>query len=548
MSTGLTGTAVGSAARAPHRGDEHAVQGGPAPLLSLRGLSKTFGSAKALDDVDLTVQVGEVHALLGENGSGKSTLIKILNGFHAPDPGATLTIAGREVPLPVPPGRFREHGVAFVHQDLALIPDLTVVENLRVADVVAGPVRWISWAAERRAATETFARFGLDIDPAAPVQRLSETERALLAIVRATEELRSARSDSGAGLLVLDEPTVFLPREGADLLFRIVRDLVADGRTSVLFVSHDLDEVLEHTDRVTVLRDGRVRSTVTTSDISRPELVELIVGRSLVEALEGAGDHKASFVRHAIVSGLSAGPLVDIDFVVGRGEVVGVTGLAGSGYEDVLPAMYGARPGADGTLVLPSAGLYLDELTPAEAIRSGVVFIPADRARDGSIGELSVLDNMTLPVLSSYRSILGLRTRALQVLGDQLTEHYDVRPRDSSATYGTLSGGNQQKALLAKWLQTGPELVLLHEPTQGVDVGARAHIFSLLSEAASAGTCVVVASSDYEQLAAICDRVLVFARGRVVDELSGSAVTKDRITDRVLGSMTLLESMTEVSA
>ncbi|MPQ99126.1 ATP-binding cassette domain-containing protein [Modestobacter sp. I12A-02628] len=515
------------------------------PLLQLRGLSKTFGTTKALDGVDLTVAPGEVHALLGENGSGKSTLIKVLNGFHAPDPGAELTIGGRSVPLPVPPGRFREHGLAFVHQDLALVPELSVLENLRVAHIAGSRRPWINWGAERRRARTAFGRLGLDVDIDQPVQRLGATERALLAIVRAAEEIRDARERATAEhcLLVLDEPTVFLPEEGTALLFRLVRDLVADGRTSVLFVSHDLDEVLAHTDRVTVLSDGRLRGTADTAAVTVPQLIEMIVGRPVQSPVptEHAG-HTPERPVHAGVTDLHGGVLAGLSFTVGAGEVVGLTGLAGSGYEDVLPALYGARPGASGTLRLPDAALDLATSTPAAALAHGVVFVPADRARDGAAGELTVLENMTLPVLAEFRGRAGLDRRRLLARGRQLTETHDVRPRDPRAVYGSLSGGNAQKALLAKWLQTGPRLVLLHEPTQGVDIGARTHIHDQLASAARGGAAIVVASSDYEQLATLCDRVLVLARGRVVEQLAGPALTRERIADRVLGSVTLHEA------
>src|SRR5579863_6195723 len=241
-----------------------APPGAPAsklPVVALRNISKTFGGAKALDGVDLTILPGEVHGLLGENGSGKSTLIKILNGFHAPDPGGTLEVGGKPVALPLVPGQFRDLGLSFVHQDLGLVPELSVLENLRVSELIAQHGAWISWREERRRARSTFARYNFALDPSAPVSELTATERALLAIVRAVEGIRSAQEQHGTdhGLLVLDEPTVFLPREGVEQLFRIIREIVGSGFASVLFVSHDLDEVREVTDRVTVLRDGHLQ-------------------------------------------------------------------------------------------------------------------------------------------------------------------------------------------------------------------------------------------------------------------------------------------------
>jgi ribose transport system ATP-binding protein len=252
------------------------------PVVALRHVSKTFGAVRALHDVDLTIRRGEVHGLLGENGSGKSTLIKILSGFHAPDGGSELEINGRPVSVPLYPGQFRSLGMSFVHQDLGLVPSLSVVENLLVGDLTSQRSWRLSWARERRRAQETFRSFGLKLDPRAKVSDLRPTDRALLAIVRAVEEIRANTADDGSeyGLLVLDEPTVFLPASDRDELFAIVREIAAT-RASILFVSHDLDEILEITDRVTVLRDGKVRGTVDTAQASDEVLVEMIIGRRL---------------------------------------------------------------------------------------------------------------------------------------------------------------------------------------------------------------------------------------------------------------------------
>lgn len=523
--------------------------GSSVPVLALRNLSKSFGGSQALKSVDLTILPGEVHGLLGENGSGKSTLIKILNGFHAPDPGAVLEVGGVAVPLPLAPGQFRELGLSFVHQDLGLVLELNVLENLRVSELIAQRGAWISWRSERRRARETFARYNFDLDPSVPVSELTPTERALLAIVRAVEGIRVAQhtSGSGHGLLILDEPTVFLPREGTDQLFRIVRDIVSNGDASVLFVSHDLDEVREVTDRVTVLRDGRLQGTVVTASTTEAELVEMIIGRRLSSlALEpnGLGDHAVD----VSIRGLSGGVLHDIDIDVRRGEILGLTGLIGSGFEDVPYYLFGAWRCRKGTLSTHGILFDLAAMTPDRAVANGFVLLPADRQRDGSIASLPVGDNIMLQVLRAYRGPYGLRTRSMKRRAQELLHQFDVRPPDPTLTYESLSGGNQQKALLAKWLQSNPQLIFLHEPTQGVDVGARAQIFGMLGEAARSGACVLVASSDYEQLAAICDRVIVLARGRISTEISGDEVTKERIAEQVYHSVTLRESTMEVAS
>jgi ribose transport system ATP-binding protein len=507
------------------------VTGDDQPVVALRHVSKTFGAVRALDDVDLTIRRGEVHGLLGENGSGKSTLIKILSGFHAPEGGSELEINGRPVPLPLHPGQFRRLGMSFVHQDLGLVPSLSVVENLLVGDLTAQR-RWrLSWARERRRAQETFGSFGLALDPGAKVSDLRPTDRALLAIVRAVEEIRANTTGDGStyGLLVLDEPTVFLPAGDRDELFSIVREIAAT-RASILFVSHDLDEILGITDRVTVLRDGKVRGTVDTARASDEVLVEMIVGRrlpalSIDRARTGTG-------RAVSITGVTGRYARDVSLTVHQGEVVGLTGLLGSGFEEIPYYVFGARPATAGRLEVNGKTYDLRRMNPSRALEAGVVLIPADRQRDGSVGSLSVGDNVTIPILRKYQSRVVLNRGRMRSDARELLEQFDVRPTDPRFDYQSLSGGNQQKAMLAKWMQTKPSLLLLHEPTQGVDVGARHQIFQLTRKAAADNTAVVCVSTDYDQLAAICDRVVVFGRGRVGRELAGDQVTRERIAEQ----------------
>ncbi len=505
------------------------------PRLALRNLSKSFGGTQALRGVDLSLLPGEVHGLLGENGSGKSTLIKVLAGFHAPDEGE-LAIDGEPVRLPLAPGQFRELGLSFVHQDLGLIESLSVLENLRVAELASSRSRFgIRWRRERRRARETFERYGVRIDPAATVGELKPVERALLAIVRAIEEIRSV--GVGHGVLVLDEPTVFLPREGIEVLFSLVRDVAAAGAT-ILFVSHDLDEVREITDRVTVLRDGALVGTVGTRETSETRFVEMIIGRRLAKLAEV--EHADLTERRVGVSveGLSGSIVNDVTFQMHDGEIVGLTGLIGSGFEEVAYLLYGARTARAGRLVLDGEAKELTRLTPPAATRSAIALIPADRKTDGSVGSLPVVENLALAVLDRYFNGISLERRRMRRETSGLMQEFDVRPNDPSLPYGALSGGNQQKALLAKWFQTEPRLLLLDEPTQGVDVGARQQIFGLIRTAVDErGMHVLCASSDYEQLSLLCDRVLVFGRGRIWRELVGEDLTKERIIEQSYAAM-----------
>lgn len=511
-------------------GSEEA-QASSGPVLRIEGLSKQFGGAKALDDVSLTVNVREVHGLLGQNGSGKSTLIKVLAGFHEPDPGARLWINGGPVRLPLPPGGFRALGISFVHQHLGLLPTLTVLENLLMDDL-ATESRWrISWAREAQRAREVFARYGLDIDPSEPVSRLSPVKRALLAIVRAFDELRRARLPAGHhGLLILDEPTPFLPAGDVQRLFRLVRDIVRDG-ASVIFVSHDIDEVLEITDRATVLRDGRAVGSFETRSVTKDDIVEMIVGHR-VEWKRQTGtaeSHGAASIR---LHRLTGGVLRDVTVEASRGEVIGLTGLIGSGYDDVVYLTFGVRPAVAGTLEIDGRTFDLSEMSPPKAIAAGCVLIPGDRQNAGAVGTLTVLDNVSLPVLGQVTRSWLIRNARLFANAVKLAERFDVRPRDPFFLLGSLSGGNQQKVILAKWFQMHPSLILLDEPTQGVDVGARGQVFDVIREAVKEGACVLCASCDFEQLEAICHRVLIFNDGKIVSELGGAEINKASIAEQ----------------
>ena len=506
-------------------------QDGPVPLVEARNVSKSFGGVRVLNAVNLDVLPGEIHGLLGENGSGKSTFIKVLAGFHEPEPGGQLRINGEQVPLPLAPGAFRDYGMSFVHQDLGLMPSLSVLENLRLG-AFSRVNRWaISWRAEARAARVLFAEFSLGLDPATRVSELTGTERALLAIVRAVHEMRTLRGGerSGPGLLILDEPTVFLPETGRRQLFGLMREIAALG-SAVLFVSHDLDEVREITDRVTIFRDGAVTATVQTATVSDAELIQLIIGRALPDySAERVAEEQTTDDAAVRVGELSDERLASVTFSLRAGEVLGMTGLLGSGFERVPYLVFGALPAATGSLEIDGERLSLPAMDPVKAIAHRMALIPADRQRDGSVGSISVGDNAMLRVIDRYTSWHGLARRRMARDCERLLDRFDVRPALPGIAYQSLSGGNQQKVLLAKWLGAEPRMLLLHEPTQGVDVGARAQIYRVVHDAARAGCSVLCASSDYEQLALICDRVLIFDRGRVARELRGSEITKERI-------------------
>ncbi|KKC31428.1 ABC transporter ATP-binding protein [Devosia psychrophila] len=501
------------------------------PVLSVSNISKTFGGAKALQNVSFKVMPGEVHGLLGKNGSGKSTLVKILAGFHAPDDGGTMQFNGDAVSLPLKPGDYRRLGMAFVHQNLGLIPSLTVLENLRLVPLTSGKALYIDWSTQDRAARQALSRFSLDLDPNERVDRLTPVQRALLAIVRAFEEIEASRAITGRpGLVLLDEPTPFLPAAGVEQLFSMVRSITQSG-SSVIFISHDIDEVMEITDSITVLRDGEMAGALTRDEASHEAIVKMIVGRNLFKTARPAGGpvERPVFAR---ISGLSGKMLQKSDLHVGKGEILGLTGLIGSGYGEVPYLVFGAHPARSGTITVDGgAELAQTALSPRAAIDMGFALLPGDRQGASGVDSLPIVDNLFLPDVSRFFKGGFMRNRAMVREAKSLGAAFEVRPNDPGLKLSALSGGNAQKVLIARWMNRSPLLLLLDEPTQGVDVGTRQQIFAALRAAAAKGMSVICASSEAEQLAEICDRVLVFSKGSICTELVGDALTKEGISE-----------------
>lgn len=520
--------------------------------LELTNISKQFGATRALDGVDLTVAHGEVHALLGENGSGKSTLIKVLAGVHEPEPGGSLVIDGRPAPLPMPAGAYHERGLSFVHQDLGLARPLTVLENLVGAAARSEYSRFhVNWRREAGLAREMLQRYGVDIDPRAIVNELPPVGQALVAIARAAEELRDFRERTGAtsSVLVLDEPTVFLPEEELEFLFDLIRQIVEQG-SSVIFISHDLPAVRTIADRVTVLRDGRVVANASMADVSDDEIVEYIVGPAKSRELHqhGGSFHVERPVDRSappklVVRDLRGERLRHLDLDVAPGEVVGLAGLLGSGAEEVPYLLFGAQRAAAGTATIGERSVDLTRHQPAAAVQLGFSFIPADRNRDGIAREIEVDRNMLALVLRRFSQGGRLRNRRLRSTADQRAVDFDVRPQRTDLLIGNLSGGNAQKVVLAKWLETEPDVLLLHEPTQGVDVAARAQIYRKILDAADArGMGVVWVSSDFEELATTCDRIVVMNNGVATSQMVGDEIDPEAITARVFAGQHDAES------
>ena len=509
--------------------------GGPADLLTIQRLSKTYPGQVALHDAALTVRAGEVHAIVGQNGSGKSTLIKLLGGYVKADHGAQVLVDGRSVDLWSLPSDVRRR-IRIVHQDLGLVPTLSAVENLGLGQGwTTGAFGRIAWSAEVERAQRELLRFGLAPDVRRPVALLTAAERAAVAIVRALRDWEPGER----GILVLDEPTASLNRNEVEALFREVRRVTVEG-AGVVFVSHILDEVLGLADRVTVLRDGEVVAAgVLSAELTQAKLVELIVGRSVTQLYSRSSTARA-LVPVLEVVGVSGVTLRNVSLTVHNGEVVGVAGLVGSGRDEIAACVFGASPRFAGRVLVNKQKVFA---APREAINAGMALVPADRKNLGLVPDDRLVEHVPLPRYGSLQRGGRLRHRAVRTEVTEWVTRLDVQPPIIGRRMEKFSGGNQQKAVLARWLRTDPKVLLLDEPTQGVDVGAKAGIYRTISEAAENGMAVLVTSSDAEELVHICDRVLVLRGGMVAAELSGTTLTEDRVVAEMLGSESSRKTM-----
>jgi ribose transport system ATP-binding protein len=493
------------------------------PALRLSNASMAFGGITVLNDVSLTLARGEIRALVGKNGSGKSTLIKILSGFHSPRPGATLHLGARRFELPAPPEALREAGLSFVHQDLGLNPDASILDNVLVGRFGSRGLAPIAWRRESRRVERALAAFGVIHSPHRQVRELQAVDRALVAIARGLID-----AQEHGGVMVLDEPSAFLTEADVKRLFSAIRALAASG-TAVVYVSHRLDEVLSLAHTVTVLRDGLAVHEGHAADLTEDTLIGHILGEDIRRFYPDLAPPKSDVVLEADRIG---GTLIrSLSLQMRRGEIVGVTGLSGAGFEELPYLLSGASPSTRGTATIVGRTFPARMLRPHLTTAQGLALLPADRQRASGAQRLSVRENISLPVLDRFFAFWRLNGRLERNAVRNVLQRYNVRPPDPDAQLNTLSGGNQQKALFGKWMQTNPEILLLHEPTQGVDIGSKQEIFREIEQAAAAGVAVLIASSEAEDLANLCHRVVVLRRGLFAGEMSGSELTEQTIND-----------------
>jgi ribose transport system ATP-binding protein len=496
------------------------------PALSLEGISKAFAGQVALDDVSVSFPAGAITGLLGQNGCGKSTLIKVLAGIYEADAGAA-TVRGERIALGAHSAAdLAALGIHFVHQDLALVDEMTVAENIGLTNgFPTGPIHRIRWDALRRETVELLAAFDLELDADREVGSLTSAEKALVAVARAF-----AQAPAGSGhepILVLDEPTAALPGEQVEVLFEALRRMRARG-ACIVYVTHRLEEVFRLCDRVAVLRDGRVVHAGNVEETDEERLIATIVGRRLAAATAAPGRRRDSTDATLRAVGLSGRRVRGVDFEVDRGEVLGIAGLLGSGRSELCRLLAGAQRISGGHLELD--GAKIERHDSRRAVRRGIAYVPEDRRREGVILPMPTRENFTLPRLGEFQAGPWIkRGRERSTVRREIVD-LGIVPADPEAKVEVLSGGNQQKVVVGKWLRLQPRLLILDEPTQGVDVGAKAEIIKLIRDRAEAGLAVLFVSSEFAELATACDRVLVLSDGVISAEVgAGPELTEHHL-------------------
>ena len=479
-------------------------------LLQLSAVTKSFGAVRALKSVSFDLRAGEVHALLGENGAGKSTLIKVITGAHQPD-GGTIEINGERV-AQLTPASAHKLGIACIYQQPALFPDLTVAENIALRLEPASAARKVNWPARRTRAAELLQRIGAEISPDAEVRSLSMPEQQLVEIACAL--------GAGARIVIMDEPTASLTQKEQHLLFAVVKDLRASG-VGVIYISHRLEEIFQLADRVTVLRDGESVGTNQVSTMNEASLIKLMVGRE-VSAIYPPSESEAGEVVLSLKNlNCTAGGVKNVSLDVRAGEIVGMAGLVGAGRTELARVLFGITPADAGEITLNGQRVTIH--SPQEAVAHGIAYVPEDRRRHGVILEMPIAHNMTMAIHQRIFSGAWLRFGAEKQLALDFIRDLGVKAYGPDAPGGSLSGGNQQKVSLARWLATKPKLLILDEPTQGVDVGAKSEIHKIIRRLAKEGLAVLMISSDLPEILGMADRIAVMRGGTITAMLPGKS-------------------------
>jgi rhamnose transport system ATP-binding protein len=493
-----------------------------ATLLELTGIQKAFAGVEALRGVSFDLQGEEVHALVGENGAGKTTLVKVITGAHAPDAG-TITINGQLVTA-IDPGQARELGIAAIYQQPALFPDLTVAENIAMALESAGRWRPIHWRQRRARARALLERVGAAIDPETEVRRLSMPEQQLVEIARAL--------GASARILIMEEPTASLSDREVDRLFRLIGDLKRQG-AGIIYISHRLEELPRIADRVTALRDGFLVGTRPMNEVSRGELIRMMVGRELSAVFPKSLAKPGEIILEVRRIGCKAAGIREVDLSVRAGEIMGLAGLVGAGRTKLARILFGLTPADTGLIQLCGRPVVID--SPARATSLGIAYVPEDRRRHGVILELPVAANTTLATLRDISRFGIINRRRERATAAGLIAQLGIKAPSLETPVKNLSGGNQQKVALARWLAASPRLLIVDEPTQGVDVGAKAEIHRLMCGLAASGLAILMISSDLPEILGMSDRIAVMHGGRIAAVLDRAEASQEMILELALG-------------
>jgi len=485
-----------------------------APLLRLNGVRKAFAGVPALKGVRFELTAGEVHALAGENGAGKSTFIKIISGAYTPDAG-TIEVLGTSYDA-LSPKQARELGIAVVYQEFNLLPELSVAENMFLGRLPGGRVGGYSARQTETAAAALLERLGSRLDPGRPVSELTVAEQQLVEIGKALA--------LDAKVIIMDEPSTVLANDELGMLHDVVNRLRAEGR-GVVYISHRLDEVLGLADRVTIFKDGEHVLTAPTAEMTHDSLIRNMIGRDLVDFFpDRTATAGADLLR---VDGLTVPKKIfDVSLTVRSGEIVGVAGLGGSGKTTLARALVGLEQRSAGSVELAGSPA---PRTPRSCARAGLVMVPENRKAHGIFAGHSIAFNLTLAALDRLKSLLLISGKKERALIERSMAELDVRPKAPGLDIAKLSGGNQQKVVLARWLSGNPRVIVLDEPTRGVDVGAKSEIYTLVENLTEAGAGILISSSDVTELLGMCDRILVFHEGRLVEEFDRAAATEESV-------------------
>jgi rhamnose transport system ATP-binding protein len=495
-------------------------------LLELSLISKAFAGVEALKRVSFDLKAGEAHALVGENGAGKSTLIKVITGAHLPDDG-TIEIEGQPVEE-LDPVKSRELGIAAIYQQPALFPDLTVAENIAIG--LEGKQAWrpVRWKARREGARALLERLGAAIDPDSEVRRLSMPEQQLVEIARAL----GAR----ARIVIMDEPTASLSDKEVDRLFRVIAELKAQG-AGIIYISHRLEELPRVADRVTALRDGVKVGTRRMAEVTRGDLIRMMVGRELSAVFPKTFVEPGDVVLELRGLGCRSSGVRDVSLQVRAGEILGLAGLVGAGRTELARALFGLTPADSGEAILRGRAVRID--SPSRAVALGIGYVPEDRRRHGVILEMPVAANTTLATLRAVSRFGFLDSRRERATAARFVDQLGIKTASLYSPAGNLSGGNQQKVALARWLAAAPVLLILDEPTQGVDVGAKAEIHRFMSELAGRGLAILMISSELPEVLGMSDRIAVMHGGAIAGVLERPAATQEAILELALGHVAM---------